>query len=161
MLMVTTFYCWEFVFLENEMHCCMPWFKHVHDRIKEPNTTPTSIVASSQDTLSFCVFSCCVKKGERARPSPRKFEFRPARFGLLATPKLLGPTTRRWRARDTRLVVVAWISHSGRMQKSLSPNRRSDLIQLRRQPATATTIFGLAGRPCSCSYTICFLACLF
>ena len=44
-------------FLENEMHCCMPWFKHVHARIKEPNAAPTSIVASSQDTFELlCLF---------------------------------------------------------------------------------------------------------
>ena len=57
------------------MHCCTTWFKHVHDRIKEPNTTPTSTVASSQDTLTFRVFVLCEKKGERARPSPGSLSF--------------------------------------------------------------------------------------
>ena len=74
-------------FLENEMHCCMPWFKHVHDRIKEPNTVPTSTVASSQDTFELlCLFVLREKRG-KSKAISWKFEFGFARFLFIGNAK--------------------------------------------------------------------------
>ena len=63
-------------------------------------------------TSYFACFVCCVKRGVRARPTPRKcLSLRPARFGFLSAspstldPRRVGSTC----ARETRLVVVAWI----------------------------------------------------